>query len=214
MRLLAITPIAVDGQELSRRQARYDRLAPAGVEVYLDNVGAGSHVPRALESADDVEASEAALRERYAAADASGYDAFLPDCVLDPLVGESRGFDVPVFGIGRLTAQFLSGLGASFGAVARNGAIAAELDRKLGTYGVPHTVRTLVLDLSVEDLADDATWAAAVKRETASLDCDYVINACSAVEVDQGGRRPVLVDPTATALRLLTVRRSLTEMSR
>lgn len=212
MRLLAITPICVDAEELARRQARYDRLAPVGVRVHLENLGSDSQAPRALETAADVEASEVVLLERYAASDVAGYDAFLPDCVLDPLVGRGLELGAPVLGIGRLTAQYLLALDATLGAVARNEAIASELDRKLASYGTPLSLDTLVLDLSVDDIADDATWTGAVGRATSRLDCDYVFNACSAVEVGAGGRRPLVVDPTAVALRLLGVQHSMTSV--
>lgn len=203
MRILAITPIGVTEEEVARRQARYDRLSPAPLIVHVENLGSGSHVPHALETADDIAASEAALIERYAAADPKAYDAFLPDCVLDPVVDHPERVPLPVHGIGRLAAHFLGGFALRTGAVARNRAIAAELDRKLTSYALPPARPTAVMDLSVEDIADDATWAAAVQRVVADLDCEAVINACSAVDIKQGAAGPVLLDPTATALRML-----------
>jgi Asp/Glu/hydantoin racemase len=203
MRILAITPIAVDDEELARRQARYDRLAPAAVSVHLEHLGTGSEVPRALETSEDIAASDAVLLERYASADASRYDAFLPDCVLDPVVEHAEELPLPVHGIGRLSAHYLAGLGLSIGAVARNEAIATELDRKLVSYGVVMAKPTAVMDLTVEDIADEATWAAAVEGTVASLGCQAVINACSAVNVTERTNGPVLVDPTATALNML-----------
>lgn len=210
MRLLAITPIVVDDAELARRQARYDELAPDGVTVVLEHLdngtGNGADLPRALETEDDVRASEAALQARYAAVDPSGWDGFLPDCVLDPMAGTDHGLPRPVFGIGRLAAAFVAGQGARLGAVARNPAIAAELDRRLAEYAVPTVAPTAVLNLSVDDIADDATWAAAVARTVEGLDCDYVFNACSAVEVAEQADPPYVLDPTATALTLLAHR--------
>lgn len=207
MRLLAITPIVVDDAELARRQARYDELAPDGVRVVLEHLGEG---PRALETEADVRASEEALLRRYREVDPAGWDGFLPDCVLDPLVGGDHGLPLPVFGIGRLAAGFVAAQGARLGAVARNAAIAAELDRRLAEYGVPTVAPTAVLDLSVEDIADDATWAAAVTRTVADLDCDFVLNACSAVEVAEQRSAPYLLDPTAAALVLLAHRGTVT----
>ncbi len=202
MRILAITPIAVDEEELARRQARYDRLSPAGVTVRLENVGTGSEVPRALETAADIAASEAVLVDRFAAVEPVDYDAYLPDCVLDPVVDHAALLPRPVHGIGRLAAHYLAGLGLPAGAVARNQAIAAELDRKLAGYGFAAEA-TAVMDLSVEDIADDAIWAAAVERTVADLDSRAVINACSAVEVTTRTGGPVLLDPTSTALQML-----------
>jgi len=211
MRLLAITPIVVDDAELERRQRRYDALSPAGVTVVLEHLGDG---PRALETEDDVRASEQALLARYRAVDPEGWDGYLPDCVLDPVSGLDHGLPRPVFGLGRLAASFVAGQGARLGAVARNKAIAAELDRKLGEYAVPTVAATTVLDLSVEDIADDAAWAAAVERRVAGLDCDFVLNACSAVEVGEPRHTPYLLDPTRTALEMLALRTAATGAAR
>ena len=211
MRILAITPIAVTEEELARRQARYDRLCPVGLAVHLENVGTGSEVPWALETAEDIGASEAALIERYAAADTERFDAFLPDCVLDPVVDHADRVPLPVHGIGRLAAHYLAGFGWEIGAVARNRAIAAELDRKLESYGLTPVQPTAVMDLSVDDIADEVTWAAAVERTVAGLGARAVINACSAVEVKQGTGGPLLLDPTATALRMIA---TLAEVAR
>jgi len=92
--------------------------------------------------------------------------------------------------------------------------VVAELDRKLAEYAVPTVAPTAVLDLSVDDIADDRTWAAAVERRVSDLDCDFVLNACSAVEVAEQRRAPYLLDPTRTALQMLAVRASATGVAR
>lgn len=213
MRLLAITPIVVDDAELERRQRRYDALSPDGVTIVLEHLGEG---PRALETDDDVRASEQALLERYRAVDPGGpgdpgaWDGYLPDCVLDPVVGLDHGLPRPVFGLGRLASAFVAGQGARLGAVARNEAIGRELDRKLAEYAVRLVAPTTVLDLSVDDIADDATWAAAVESRVSDLDCDFVFNACSAVEVADQHHAPYLLDPTRTALAMLALRAAAT----
>ena len=204
MRILAITPIRVTEEELVRRQARYDRLCPPGVEVHLDNLAAPD-APRALDTADDVAASERLVGEQLAGADPTQYDALLPDCVLDPVVGTGADLPLPLHGITRLSAHHLVGLGARLGAVARNRAIADELDRKLATYGLPTSGPTAVMDLSFDAIADDAVWAAAAAETVAGLDVDMVLNACSAVDVSAPTTGPRLVDPTRLALRLLAL---------
>lgn len=203
MRLLAITPIHVGETELARRQTRYDTLSPHGVTVHLEDLGTGSDVPDALETAEDIVASEAALVQRYADADLVGIDGFLPDCVLDPVVEHESSMPRPVFGIGRLSAHFAAGFGVRLGAVARNPAIATELDRKLRSYGIVTAQDTAVLNLSVEDIADDVAWATAVQRTVRGLSCDYVINACSAVDITEHHDGPFLLDPTWAALQLI-----------
>ena len=205
MRILAVTPIAVTDDELARRQQRYNRLAPANISILLHNLGTGPTVPRALENDGDIAASEAAVTAWFAAADVQDVDAFLPDCVLDPGVGPgSLPQQRPVLGLLRLAAGFLAATGAGIGAVARNGAIAGELERKLATYGIGALQEPVtVLGLSLADVADDAAWSGAVDTALETMSAEYVLNACSAVNlIEPRNHGPVLVDPTALALRL------------
>ena len=204
MRILAVTPIAVSDDELTRRQQRYNRLAPANISVTLHNLGTGSAVPRALENDDDVAASEAAVTDWFAAADVRNVDAFLPDCVLDPGAGPgARPQQRPVLGLLRLATGLLAGAGAGIGAVARNDTIARELTRKLATYGTALHEPVSVLGLALADVADDAAWSRAVDDALKTLSAGYVLNACSAVNlVGRSTAGPVLVDPTALALQL------------
>lgn len=209
MKLLAVTPLCVSDEELHRRQDRYDRLAPAGVDVQLLNLGSGTHIPRALNTKDEIEASEIALLERFRQAQKSALygavDGFLPDCVLDPVVDRAEtGLSIPVFGLLKLTSHFLGGLGDTVGAVARNEAIAHELDRKYASYGHgPLHEKTSILGLSVDDIADDELWARVVDEHLETLKSKFVINGCSAVEVHERGEGSVIVDPTAAALSIL-----------
>ena len=208
MRLLAWTPIAVGPEELSRRQARYDRLAPPQVQVVLRDLGAESpSAPRALETEADVRASEEAVLDAYRTSDSSGFDAFLPDCVLDPCA-DSPGLIRPILGLSRITSSFLGGQGATVGALARNQAIADELDRRLASYGVSREP-TVVMHLGVDDITDDEIWRQAVTAYAWKLKCDFALNACSAVELGEPVAATVVVDPTALALRLLGIRAEL-----
>ncbi|MDH6238114.1 hypothetical protein [Cryobacterium sp. CG_9.6] len=215
MRLLAITPLCVDAGELLRRQQRYNRLAPVGLSIQLLNLGNGSEIPRALNTNEDIIASEAALLARFRAIDTgndpeanlTAVDAYLPDCVLDPVVDlPYSGLSRPVLGLLKLTAHFLVSLGGTVGAVARNEAIAQELDRKFVSYGLgqPHGA-TSVLGLSVADIANDEIWARAVNAHLQTMPAHVVINGCSAVEAAGPSGRPVLVDPTKTALQLIAL---------
>ncbi|MBD8605785.1 hydantoin racemase [Aeromicrobium sp. CFBP 8757] len=208
MRILSFTPIAVGEQELARRQARYDEHSPDGVEVVLRDIGTGSGAPTALETPEDVATSERAVLAAFAAADPEGFDAFLPDCVLDPGIDDQDGLARPLLGIGRLTASFLASQGTPLFSVARNPAIAAELDRRFASYGLT-APDTRVLDLSFDAIADDRVWNETVERSVADLDGGFVFNACSAVDVAPSAGGAVLVDPTATALRLIGLRASL-----
>ncbi|OZE80000.1 MULTISPECIES: hypothetical protein [Nocardiaceae] len=200
MRLLAFTPIDVDDAELRRRQERYNELVPSTVTVELRNIG--STAPSALDTEAEIRSSEAVLADAFRAVDPDGYDGFLPDCVLDPCADEADTFSLPLYGLSRLTASFFSSQGLHLGALARNDAIAAELDRRLASYDILADA-TKVLGLDVHDIADAEAWGRAVTDQAASMTCDVAINACSAVELVDPPRRPRVVDPTATALALL-----------
>lgn len=206
MRLLALTPIHVPDHEVARRQARYDALVPAGLEVVVRRPDVA--LPRELGSAEDVAASDEALLSAYAA-ERGDWDGFLPDCVLDPAVHAGDSMQAPIHGIGRLAMHALAGAGLTWRGVARNQPIADELDRQAARYGVATDGPTCVLELTVEEIADDAGWASALAGAVGDLPCEAVLNGCSAVDVRTPGRGPAVVDPTAVALRVLAAAHGL-----
>ena len=199
MKFLALTPIDVPPEEVARRQARYDAIAPNGLQVV---VRCPPGLPSELGSEADVAKSDAVLESAYAAEDGA-WDGFLPDCVLDPAVHAASSLPVPIHGIGRLAMHALAGAGLSWRAVARNEPIARELDRLAERYDLTTSGRAVVLSLGVADIADEAGWAAALASAVADLPCDAILNGCSAVDVRGASPGPVVVDPTALALRVL-----------
>jgi len=210
MRIKAITPIRVAEDELARRQDRYRRLSPPGVEVTLVNLPDRSDVPRALEHDDDLLASDRLVAEVAAATDPSQFDAILPDCVLDPgLPTILREGPLPVFGILKLSAGFLHALDRPFVAVARNKVIAGELERCIARYGLVEQFNGVdLLHLSLEDIADDAKWNDAlttVRDRLAAGPVRTVLNGCSAVEVMDDRHSVSVFDPTRLALRLVGI---------
>ncbi|MFJ8814223.1 hydantoin racemase [Amycolatopsis thermoflava] len=129
MRALAVTPIHLPAEEIRRRQARYDRLAPPGLEVELVDVGAAA--PASLDTDESVRASERQVAAALGRA-GDGYDLAFPDCVLDPAVPDTVSADPrPVHGLLKLSATYLAGKGVRFGAVVRNEAIAAEFGKRI-----------------------------------------------------------------------------------
>jgi allantoin racemase len=210
MRIKAITPIRVTDEELRRRQERYRRLSPPGVEVVLVNLPDGPGVPRALESEDDLVSSDRLVAEEALRTDRADYDAILPDCVLDPglptIANDGR---IPVFGILKLSAGLLHAMDRSFAAVARNRIIAGELERCIDRYGMREGFNGVdLLDLSFEDIADDAKWHDAlmgVRDRLTQGPVRTILNGCSAVEVTDDDHPVAVFDPTRLALRLIGV---------
>jgi len=211
MRITAITPMHVGAAEVARRQARYDRLAPQGLAISVVDLPDRSDTPRALETADDIRASERLVVEVARQTDPATADAIMPDCVLDPGLPElERDSPLLVLGITRLVVGLLGSLGRRFAAVTRNDAIGAELAAVIGRYGWADAFSGVaVLGLSVADITDEARWNQAVTRaanESAPLkSAAVIVNGCSAVEVNDVGTGVPLVDPTALALRLASI---------
>jgi len=210
MRIRAITPIRVTDDELARRQERYRRLSPQGVEVTLVNLPDRPDVPRALEIEDDLAASDRVVAEVAAATDPADFDAILPDCVLDPgLPTILRDGPLPVFGILKLTAGLLHSMDRPFVAVARNQVIAGELERCVARYGLTERFTGVkLLNLSFDDIADDAKWNSAlsvVRDGLATGPVHTILNGCSAVEVLDDDHPVSVFDPTRLALRLIGI---------
>lgn len=204
MRLRAVAPVVLPAVELERRQRRYDSLSPERIEIEMASPSEG---PDRLDSPDDVLASADCVYAEVMRTDWSRYGGVLLDCVLDPAL-ERLEVDAtgPVVGITRLVSGYLTGLGHRIGGVARNEAIADELQRRLIDFGHRDRVEAVrVLHLSFEDVVRTDTWNGALDKALVELQpggVDSVINGCSAVEVrPEAG--PVVIDPTALALELV-----------
>jgi hypothetical protein len=197
----SVTPIHVTDAELARRQQRYRRLSPPGIEVRLADLGAGD-VPRTLDTAADVERSEQCVAQHLSQTDSGTYDYFLPDCVLDPCIDQPDA-PVPVLGLLRLTTFALAGAGHSFDVAARNEAIAEGLRERLHRYGLPG--RAFSLGLQIGHVTEGDAWVGRLRRASSSRAVDSIVNGCSAVDLPaRDGGSPTVVDPIATALRVLS----------
>lgn len=208
MRIRAITPIRVGQAELSRRQARYDRLSPQGTQITLEDLPDTGASPTQLASQSDLKTSERLGIELGSSTDAGTFDALLPDCVLDPGVPTLDDLaEVPVLGITRLSAHLLAGLGLRFGVLTRNSTIAEEYRSVINRYGLGSAFAgSYVLGLGVDDISDAGKWNAAVAEVAAAAEDDGVtvlLNGCSAVETTAGDSRIRIVDPTALALKVV-----------
>lgn len=203
MKILAITPIHVGDDELARRQERYTRLAPAGVEVTV--VDLPSDAPRALNTDDDVRASDEFVAD-VMAGNRDGFDLVLPDCVLDPAFAPSKNDDA-ARGLLHQAVTSVTKSGEPFGVIVRNEAIAKELRRRLVEYGMDaDLVDIQVMDLPFEAVTNHEMWNAAMTEAVSALaqrGARSVINGCSAVDVDEEGLGVRVVDPTQEALEAL-----------
>jgi Asp/Glu/hydantoin racemase len=210
MRALAVTPIHLPPDEIRRRQARYDRLAPPGLTIELRDVGPAA--PGSLDDEASVRASEREVAAALARA-GDGWDLAFPDCVLDPAVPDTvSDLGIPVRGLLKLSGMHLAATNARFGAVVRNEAIGAELGRRLKAYGLePYVAGIAVLELPFDAIADAGAWNAALGEAVGALaaaGATAVINGCSAVDVEEDRFGARVVDPTALALKLMTIGRS------
>jgi len=214
MRIRAFTPIHVGVEELQRRQERYNRLCPEGIQVELEDLPDTLQTPRELASPVQLRASENIGIELGSKTDPFTYDALLPDCVLDPGVEElDKITTVPVLAITRLSGHFLAATGTHFGVLTRNSTIANEYRATIDRYGLSSTfVGAYVLDLDVADISDTEKWNAAVARaakEAKAAGITVLLNGCSAVETTVSTPWVKLIDPTALALK--TIKYSISE---
>ena len=205
MRIHASTPLYVGDEELARRQARYDRIAPAGVTVELHDLPPAA--PRSLETEADVRASEEFVIEALRAAP-PGVDAVFADCVLDPGIATlQHTLAVPAIGILRTNLAHSRALGRPTAAVVRNQAIADEMRRVADECGLGAEltdIRLLKLDFAA--VTDHDLWQAQLEgaaADAALAGASTLLNGCSAVDTDATTGPVTVFDPVARALRLV-----------
>jgi allantoin racemase len=205
VRIHASTPLYVGEEELARRQARYDRIAPAGVTVELHDLP--ETAPRSLETEEDCRSSEEFVIEALSAVP-RGVDAAFADCVLDPGIATlQRTLSVPAIGILRTNLAHGRALGSSTAAVVRNQAIADEMRRVADESGLGDLltdIRLLRLDFAA--VTDHDRWQerlASVAAEAGQAGASALLNGCSAVDTDATIGPVTVYDPVARALRLL-----------
>jgi Asp/Glu/hydantoin racemase len=202
MRVLAITPIHVGPNELARRQSRYNRLAPAGMDISLIDLPYGA--PTALETDEDIEESDRFVAELINNHDGA-FDLVMPDCVLDPGVEVQVDSEAAqVVGLLQQAMLDVADQGERFGVIVRNQAIAKEMRRRLGMYShLNNLVDIHVLDLPFEAVTDHDLWNCAMAsgvRELGQGGAVTVINGCSAVDLGDDDSGVRVVDPTEAAL--------------
>lgn len=204
MRILASTPLHVGDDELARRQARYDRIAPAGVTIELRDLSADA--PRSLESEADMRASEVLVIKALCSVGPE-FDAVLADCVLDPGITTLQNeLALPALGILRLNLAHCRALGRPTAAVVRNSAIAREMRSVADGCGLGDAlVDILLLDLDFAAVNDQDLWQdrlEAAATAAARAGSTLLLNGCSAVETDCVVAPVTAYDPVARALRL------------
>lgn len=209
LRVKAIAPLLLTDEEVARRQDRYDRLGGDRLAVTLVNL-TGEGAPDRFDTPAQIAASERLTAEEIGRTDPARFDVVLPDCVLDPAVGEVADPPVPVAGILHLVAGYLASLGRPFAAVTRNRAIGDELARKVEHYGLGRWLTGVhVLDVDFCLVSDHRGWADAMAPLRSGLESAGVrtlFNGCSAVDIDTDHLGSVaVVDPTALALQLLSL---------
>jgi Asp/Glu/hydantoin racemase len=208
LRVKAIAPLHLTDEEVQRRQLRYEHLSGKALVVKLFNLD--QRAPEQLNTAEDIAASELLVREEILRTTTEEFDVILPDCVLDPAVGEMSESPVPLVGILRLAAGYISSIGETFAAVTRNKAIGNELSRKIESYGLAGWLTSVaLLDVDFCLISDNSGWSVAMEPVTSRLAANGVsklINGCSAVDIaDRNVGSVLVIDPTQLALKLLGV---------
>lgn len=204
MRIHASTPLYVGDEELARRQARYDRIAPAGVTVELHDLPDAA--PRSLESEADCRASEDFVVEALSAAPRY-VDAVFADCVLDPGITTLHTMlSIPAIGILRTNLAHGKALGRTTAAVVRNQAIADEMRRVADENGFGDVLTDIrLLELDFAAVTDHDRWQAQLQSaadDAATAGASTLLNGCSAVDTDATTGPVTVYDPVARALRL------------
>jgi Asp/Glu/hydantoin racemase len=209
LRVKSIAPLRLQPDELARRQVRYQRLGGNQLDITLVNL-AGDDAPARMDTAEEIAASERLVADEIVRTDPGQFDVILPDCVLDPGIADVAEPPVPVVGILHLVAGHLASLGRRFAAVTRNQVIGDDLASKVAAYGLGDVLTGVhVLDIDFCFVSDHEGWSKAMLPLQATLEAEgtaTLFNGCSAVDLDSNRIGAVsLVDPTALALRLLTV---------
>jgi allantoin racemase len=205
VRIHASTPLYVGNEELARRQARYDRIAPAGVTIELHDLP--EDAPRSLETEQDVRASEKFVIEALSTPP-PGVDAVFADCVLDPGIAVlQRTLSIPAIGILRTNLAHERALGRSTAAVVRNQAIADEMRAVADDSGLGDVLTGIrLLNLDFAAVTEHDRWQAQLESaatEAAKAGASLLLNGCSAVDTDATSAPVTVYDPVARALRLV-----------
>ena len=207
IRIKAIAPLKLDPTEVRRRQARYDALAAGRASITLVNLS-DSNAPQRLDSEEDIRQSEQLVYDEILRTVADEFDLVLPDCVLDPAIGEAFRAPVPTHGILQLASAALHQQRAFYLGVTRNDAIGTEFSNKVRNYGYGDDLKAMAtLNVDFCFISDHQGWAKAMwptleRARAAGL--HYVLNGCSAVDIDDPVVEDVkVIDPTALALESL-----------
>lgn len=209
LRVKAIAPLVLTEDEMVRRQKRYDRLGGPVLAITLVNL-VGDGAPERFDTPEQISVSEGLTALEIARTNPDDFDVVIPDCVLDPAVGEVADAPVPVVGILQLVSSYLASIGRPFAAVTRNRAIGDELARKVERYGLSRSLTGVhVLDVDFCLVSDHRGWADAMSPLRNDLEAAGVrtlFNGCSAVDIDADRLGSIaVVDPTLLALQLLSL---------
>lgn len=207
IRIKAIAPLKLDPAEVRRRQARYDVLADDHASITLVNLE-DSNAPQRLDSEEDIRRSEKLVYAEMLRTSPGEFDFLLPDCVLDPAIGDNFVTPVPARGILKLASTALHQQGTPYLGVTRNNAIGDEFSRKVRDYGYADDLKAMAtLDVDFCFIADHRSWAKAMWpaiQQAQAAGLHFILNGCSAVAIDEPVVDDVrVIDPTALALESL-----------
>jgi Asp/Glu/hydantoin racemase len=204
--LFVVMPVFVGPAELERRQRRFQAMLPASWDVRLVDLSQASSVPHGLDSEADIAASSEAVLAEIERIEERPRRWILPDCILDPGVGEARAAGRSrVVGVTALTSARLRELDSPFVAVTRNQPITNAYHRMLANLDIPNYRGAVSLELGFSDGHDGPATAEAIQRVVATqpeakAGRTVVLNGCSAVDVPSDPSRAWrVIDPMPLA---------------
>jgi len=163
MKIKAIAPALRDEEQRKEIEAAYRRCV--GKNVVVDLVT--TRGPGRFETRADELISEYCIFEEGKKARQEGYDAVMPDCVMDPAVEAIRdSTGLLTLGPLRVSVNIGSLVGPRFSLVARNEFVLGRLKSKVACYGFESNIASAqCLDLSYEEFQSEILLKQALLRE-------------------------------------------------
>lgn len=162
MRIKVVAPTLKDKSQRQQIECAYRSCVSKGSDLDLVEAGGPIH----FENRKDLIESERCILEKAKNARKEGYDAVMPDCVMDPAVDAIRD-RTGLLTLGPLfTSLHVAALiGPRTAILVRNEFILKMLRAKINTYGIPNAVTGRSLNLSYDEFDNEECLRDAIIRQ-------------------------------------------------